>query len=132
MEQKNAGYTIDSLVLVESSFTRENNINFHGEEIQTNLNVENTNFENTEDGIIAVAVKATLLGIQNEKQVYSIACKYFGTFKKIGQPLLNEEDFKKINAPAIVFPFIREYIANTALKAGLGNLLLPPVNFVNK
>lgn len=132
MEQKSSGYFIEGLVLVESSFTRENHINFQGEEIQTNLNVENTNFENTEADIIAVAVKATLLGIQNDNQVYSIACKYFGTFKKIGQPLLSEEDFKKINAPAIIFPFIREHIANTALKAGLGNLLLPPVNFANR
>ncbi|WP_448529800.1 protein-export chaperone SecB [Raineya sp.] len=40
------------------------------------------------------------------------------------------EDFAKVNAPAIIFPFIREHLANLSLRAGIPPILLPPVNFV--
>lgn len=53
-----------------------------------------------------------------------------GVFKRIGDSeLIDNEQFGRINGAAIIFPFVREHIANIALKAGLGSLILPPVNF---
>ena len=40
----------------------------------------------------------------------------------------NLQKFSEINAPAHLFPFLREVVANTSLKAGIPPLLLPPVN----
>jgi preprotein translocase subunit SecB len=40
------------------------------------------------------------------------------------------EGFDRINAPAILFPYIREFISNLSTRAALPTLLLPPVNFV--
>jgi len=38
------------------------------------------------------------------------------------------EQFSKIHAPAHLFPFIREAIGNTTLRANIPPLLLPPFN----
>jgi preprotein translocase subunit SecB len=38
------------------------------------------------------------------------------------------EYFAQNNAPALMFPYIREIIATTTLKAGLPSVLLPPLN----
>lgn len=36
--------------------------------------------------------------------------------------------FSKFNAPAHLFPFVREIIGNTTMKANIPPLLLPPLN----
>jgi len=38
------------------------------------------------------------------------------------------ESFSKVHAPAHLFPFIREIIGNTTMKANMPPLLLPPFN----
>lgn len=40
------------------------------------------------------------------------------------------EKFLRVNAAAMLFPFLRERVANASLGAGLSPLLLPPMNFV--
>lgn len=40
------------------------------------------------------------------------------------------ETFAHVNAAAIIYPFIREHLANLAMKANMNRILLPPFNFV--
>jgi len=40
----------------------------------------------------------------------------------------NLKKFAQINAPAHLFPFLREIVGNTSLRAGIPPLLLPPIN----
>jgi preprotein translocase subunit SecB len=54
---------------------------------------------------------------------------FAGTFQKIGTPTLDIKTFGFINAPSIMFPFVREFLAGLSLKAGLKPILLHPVNF---
>lgn len=54
-----------------------------------------------------------------------------GYFKITGD--MSEETismFCNVNAPAILFPFVREAFATASVKAGLRPVLLQPVNFV--
>ena len=53
-----------------------------------------------------------------------------GVFVKEGDVPLPLEDFGNVNGAAIIFPYIREQFSNLALKAGLGFIILPPINFV--
>ena len=39
-------------------------------------------------------------------------------------------NFPKINAPAIVFPYVRAFISNFTLQAGFEPIILPSINFV--
>ena len=40
------------------------------------------------------------------------------------------EPIAKINCPAILFPFMRECVADITRRAGFNPLILPPINFV--
>lgn len=40
------------------------------------------------------------------------------------------EVFTNVNAPAIIFPFLREHLASISMKAGIQPIMLQPVNFV--
>jgi preprotein translocase subunit SecB len=40
------------------------------------------------------------------------------------------EPIAKINCPAILFPFLRESVADITRRAGFNPLILPPINFV--
>ncbi len=41
-----------------------------------------------------------------------------------------KSDFARISAPAIGFPFLRAFVANCTLQAGIPPILLPSINFV--
>lgn len=63
---------------------------------------------------------------------------FYLTIEGVGVLTFNGEPDQKIlntvssiNAPAIIFPYIRETIADITRRAGFPPLHLPPVNFVN-
>ncbi len=45
-----------------------------------------------------------------------------------GEDYKQLKKFSKINAPAHLFPFVREIIGNSTIRANLPPLLLPPIN----
>lgn len=124
-------YKIKNILLTSLNFTRKEAIDFENEiKNKIDLITEIGEIDNKE--LIIVSVILSIKAVQNEEEVFTIHIKMTGIFIKEGTPLLPEDDFKKINAPAIIYPFIREQVANTCLKAGLGNIFLPPVNFVER
>lgn len=52
-----------------------------------------------------------------------------GVFEKVGETQLSDEEFAKVNAAAIIFPYIRQHIRAISLDAGLTPIILPLVNF---
>ncbi|HLX93906.1 MAG TPA: protein-export chaperone SecB [Puia sp.] len=90
--------------------------------------------QQTPEGVFVVEVEANLRGLQNETnfQCYEAKMKIIGVFEKSGEPALSDDVFVKVNAPAIIFPFVREHFATLALKAAIGNVLLPPLNFTRQ
>lgn len=40
--------------------------------------------------------------------------------------------FINVNVAAMIFPFIREHLANTTMKSGMSPLIIPPINFVER
>jgi preprotein translocase subunit SecB len=43
-----------------------------------------------------------------------------------------DSSFVKINAPAIVFPYIRSFITNLSVNSGYNPIILPTLNFAKK
>jgi preprotein translocase subunit SecB len=124
-----AGFRIISILVLESNFKREAEIDFQKAiENKLGLNVAGQKIEATNN--YAIEVLVTLNGVDKEKTEYFFEVKTVGFFEKSGTPAISDEQFININAPAIIFPFIREHIASLALKGGLGTILLPPINFV--
>lgn len=127
---KPSGYKVNGVMLLESSFKRETDIDgtiIHN--ITNEIEIEPSAHETTNDNKFAVTLQINYKGLQSENQICNASIKMVGIFEKYGEPALTDDKFKAINAPAIIYPFIREHLHNLCLKAGMANVLLPTVNF---
>ena len=131
MEQKNQTYKIINVILLESFFSRLSEINYSDPnfEVKTDVDFDTQNKENT---LFVALTLEYLAGIKgNAQKEISSHVKMLGIFEYSNSSKLSIEEFSNINAPAIIFPFIREHIASISVKAGLNPILLPPINFVS-
>ena len=117
INEKKSGFSVESIILTESSFNRKGKIDFKDSE-------QEVSFET------GVGSKENIVNVYQNEEQYIIKVTMVGVFKRTGDSTIKDnEQFGRINGAAIIFPFVREHIANIAMKAGLGSLILPPVNF---
>jgi len=129
-ELKPSGYKVISVLLLESSFSRETGIDATIiSDIENEIEIEPVAHETTPDNKFAVTLTVQYRGMQDQKQICLANIRMIGVFEKYGEPALADDRFKAINGPAIIYPFIREHLHNLCLKAGIANVLLPTVNF---
>ncbi len=125
-----SGFKFNNLLMLETSFKREPVVTFDESKVTRNTSV-NVNVSVT-DKLIHVIETLTLSTIHNEtkREEVSATIKIVGVFEKFGESqLTNLNEFGHINGAAIIFPYIREHLSNLTSRAGLGQLLLAPVNF---
>jgi len=130
MENKelDSGFKINNLVLVESSFYRDKKVSFNDESVDKifNINAETSIKEN----VITVAVETVIAQKNKDIEEFKMKVRMIGVFECIGETMIkNFEEFGRVNGAAIIFPYIREHITNISSKAGIGAIILPPVNF---
>lgn len=130
MENKlESGFAIKNILLMDSNLHRINNVHF-GEGVENSLDI-NTGVSVSGNKIF-VSEEANYSWKYNNEEQVQIRVKMLGVFESIGEsPIKDFEQFGRINGASIIFPFIREHITTLALKAGLGAIIVPPVNFVN-
>ena len=69
--------------------------------------------------------------INNEESAVYAKVTYVGLFSIQGEENLPLNEFAESNAPAIIFPYIREEIHNKMQKACLPKfLIIPPINII--
>jgi preprotein translocase subunit SecB len=126
----NASYNLLEILLTDCHFSRADKINSEDEGYNINYNIE-TGYDVAEEKLFAwLGIKVEGL-VENDKPMYSIEVRMVGVFTYNPDADLPLEKFANINAPAIIFPFIREQIATISLKSGIKpTVLLPPINFV--
>lgn len=122
-----SGYKVLNIVLVESVFKRTDAINMGGD-VTSPVDIS-TGYEMKEN-LLFCNVTVKYESIYKEQKQIEALVKMIGVFEKIGESKLDIEKFGKINAPSIVFPYVREHLSSLSVKAGLNPVLLPPVNFV--
>jgi len=121
-----SGFRINNLILLESKFKRINNVQFEDANLDLNIDTE----VSVNNNIISVAETVSVKKTHNNTEQFSFLVKMVGIFECIGESQLKDyEKFGKINGAAIIFPYIREHITNLSMKAELGPIILPPVNF---
>lgn len=123
----NKTYKLKSLSLIESNFKREADIDF-ANEIFNDVDID-INHNIIDDNVI-ISLNVDLVGRYKRKKLFRFSIKYIGVFEIGNQEILPVEKFVEANGPAIIYPFIREHIATTSLKADIKAILLPPVNFI--
>ncbi len=71
------------------------------------------------------------LSLSKDQLPFILDIEYEGLFKlnkRVAKKKI--ESFAEINCPAILFPFLRECIADITRRAGFSALLLPAINFI--
>jgi preprotein translocase subunit SecB len=120
-----SAYKIIEVFLVESYFKSYFNHSDADKAIETKIAVRN---EKTALHLVVV-VELQLTFKEADKLILETKVQMMGIFEPSdwNDPLL--EDFANINAPAIIYPFVREHIASLTTKAKTP-YILPPFNFV--
>jgi len=118
---------INNLLLLESDFKRISNVVF-SDEVISEVTIE-TEISNPENNVVNVIETVTLVQKYQGQEQVSIKAKMVGVFDC--DDVDNYEEFGRINGAAIIFPYIREHITNLSTKAGIGTIVMPPVNFEN-
>lgn len=95
------------------------NISFEHSIDEKNINVKVTvSVQNKEDNNIV------------EGSNLKILVSMTGLFEKEDTISISNEQFVKVNAPAIIYPYVRQHIRTLSLESGIPSIILPIVNFV--
>jgi preprotein translocase subunit SecB len=125
-----SGFRIKSIALLQSDFTRTPSLTTDESQKKNRVDVE-VSFE-TQEKTLFIIETLNFSQTVNDKEEIKAHIKMIGEFESFGDPLLPIEQFAKVNGPAIIFPFIREHLASLCTKAGVGMILLSPINFTKR
>ena len=127
--KEKSGFNVQNIILIESEFSRINQVLFDREHIQNNLDIKVDTAVNGKT--INVAETVTITQLYDGQEQVRIKVKMVGLFEQFGDALMPAEVFGRINGAAIIFPFIREHISSLSQKASIPPIILPTVNFAN-
>lgn len=121
-----------SVALLKASFERPLELELSGGHVKTSTNIKVT-FRVTEGPNSHMEVELTV-GVDVPtvagKQSMQASATMLGVFMPHGNPpkeVVNS--FGNVNGPAILYPFVREAIANLTIKGNVAPVLLPTMNF---
>jgi len=114
----------EKILLSHLSFELNKNFKLpkDGVAIDLDLNVKN-NFSKDKKTLITTLTAVLFKNAENAP--FNLKVIVEGEFK--GE-YKNLRKFSKLNAPAHLFPFLREIISNTTMRANIPPLVLPPLN----
>ncbi|MGB0861492.1 MAG: protein-export chaperone SecB [Saprospiraceae bacterium] len=74
----------------------------------------------------------TISLVIEERVDFNIAVTMIGKFEIIGDVDFDTDEFLSINAPSIIYPYIRQHVRTLSLESGMIKpIILPVLNFVN-
>ena len=82
-----------------------------------------------EGDVYEVMITNTVTAKLGEKVMFLIEAKQAGIFRLSNLPEQDMEPVLAVMCPNILFPYLRELVSNTAVRAGFAPVLLNPVNF---
>lgn len=131
-----AKFQLINIVLLECTFKRMPLDAGDPDPTENKLNLEITR-STSESNDLAVTLTIRLTQKREEDSIVEATIVKAGLFKILedtedtSDPPLSVDDFARVNAPAIIFPFIRETMASLSCKAGISPIILQPINFVD-
>ena len=128
-------YHFEKIVLIESMMKRfpdgSDDVDTKSLPLIPKINLSKTEQFTEDKTRVRVDLTTELLVESNNITIFKVRVVMGGQFRiEHSANSLPIDDFININAPAIIFPFIREHIANLSIKSLLPAILLPPINFV--
>ena len=89
----------------------------------------NTQTAVIEADVYEVMITNTVTAKVGEKVMFLIEAKQAGIFRLSNLPSEDVEPVLAVMCPNILFPYLRELVSNTAVRAGFAPVMLNPVNF---
>ena len=124
LKQGKSGIQLRNIVLLESIYRMTNFDNLPKVE---NLVMHVSLANNITDAKIDVHVKVTVQEVDNENFIIDVTMA--GVFVKENPVPFSNDQFIKVNGPAIVYPYVRQHIRTLTLESGIPPILLPVYNF---
>ena len=126
-KSKQPGIKFESIFLVKENFERKNTLK---DNLRIDIHFEINN--DLEDERSAVELQTFLKLIdKDDNTLFNLNFSYVAIFSVVEKYKNMEMDsFIKNNAPALIFPYIRQHIQEVTTNAGLVPLILPPMNLI--
>jgi preprotein translocase subunit SecB len=126
-------FQVKEISLLSSTFELDRSFSGPGEECDVPVSISFDANVNQEKGEITGFLRVQTSPENKDTAPYSADFEFGGKFLVKEPETVSEEEvdrFCGVNAPAIIFPFAREYLADLVRRSGLKSTPLPPVNFV--
>lgn len=124
--KKTGGYNIENMILIESHFIRTDQV-VDDKTVKNNVDIESD--YQIKGKIVQCLITVKFQSLHEETLQVDSMIRMAGVFKIIGKPELKADAFGQVNAPAIIFPYVREILSSNSIKAGLKPIMLPTYNF---
>lgn len=123
---KQPGIEFKTVILVEESFWRSFDIPNNS---KLNINFKTGN--NIMNQKATVEITTSLKLTHEENEVLKYKSKFVGIFLvEKDSENMGLKEFIQNNAPALMFPYIREQISSITSKSGIKPIVLPPINLM--
>jgi preprotein translocase subunit SecB len=99
-----------------------------GPQLQIEVNV---NARQAAAGVFESSISFTANATSKAGPLYKLDLDYAGMFKIENLPAQSMEPFLLINAPALLFPFVRRLVADLTREGGFPPLMLDPIDFAS-
>lgn len=128
-KNEHQGISFDKMILEKVNFETDPNYTFDSDQLSVNLGLNVEKFFSDDKHHLKLVLNANvhLSGVEpSPMRIYVSVAGYFTLQDKKNTGAL--ETFSEIQAPTILFPFIREIIANLTMRTDFPPLLIPPSN----
>ena len=128
-QNEHQGISFDKLILEKVNFEIDPNYTFGKKPLAVRLAVDVGKFLSNDKNKLKIILKVhiDLSGVETSPiKIFIVVAGHFSLHdeKNIGAL----EEFAELQEPTIMFPFIREIIANLTMRTDFPPLLIPPVN----
>jgi len=124
---ENKGIILNDIYLSSSTFNRPKVYSAEDEQkLELTINIQK---EIKGNQLVSTLNVSIILNAVADKQTIGTT-EMTGIFSFTNESPIEVEVFAQINAPAILYPFVREHFASISAKANMRRILLPTINFV--
>jgi preprotein translocase subunit SecB len=120
---KPPGISFDDIILKELVFSRKEG---YSEKPELTVHLESSKSLSPEKDSLVYEMACE---IKEKNESFYIKCTMIGLFSVIKeQENMELSEYSELNAPATIFPYIRETIASTTARAKIPPVVIPPMN----
>jgi preprotein translocase subunit SecB len=123
-------FTIEKLFVKDLSIEVPNAPKIYLERESPQVEIQMTNSANRiDEGYFEVVLQVTVTAKLGEKTVFLVESSQGGVFQIRNVPQNEMDMVLGITCPNILFPYLREVVSESVVRAGFAPVILNPVNF---